>query len=189
MVGADELPDNTGQVKIPTNPLELVIGQDDAISIVKVAATQRRNLLLVGSPGTGKSMIAQAMAYLLPKPSREISLLDNIEHPEKPILEIRTKVDVDAERKAPKGITIKPTDVPVLVAERLGIKCRRCSALSKPSVSTWAECGADKYRAHPTPFDDIVFGGSARAERGAASAVILSFTERRAALASSRALG
>jgi len=165
MVGEDELPDNTGQVKIPTNPLELVIGQDDAISIVKVAATQRRNLLLVGSPGTGKSMIAQAMAYLLPKPSREISLLDNIEHPEKPILEIRTKVDVDAERKAPKGVTIKPTDVPVVVAERLGIKCRRCSALSKPSVPTCTECGADKYKAHPTPFDDIVFGGSAREDK------------------------
>jgi hypothetical protein len=35
----------------------------------------------------------------------------------------------------------------------------------------------------------LVVGGSAGAERGAASAVILSFAERRAALASSRALG
>ena len=165
MVGGDELPESTIQVKIPVNPLDLVIGQDEAISIVRMAAMQRRNLLLVGSPGTGKSMVAQAMASLLPKPSREISVLDNLEHPEKPVLEIRTKIDLDAERRAPKGIVVKPADVPVFVAEQLGIRCKRCGALSKPSISTCTECGADKYKTHPTPFDDIVFGGSVREEK------------------------
>lgn len=161
MVGGDELPESTREVRIPVNPLDLVIGQDEAISITRIAAVQRRNLLLVGSPGTGKSMIAQAMASLLPKPTHEITVLDNPEHPEKPILEIRTKVDVEAERKMPKGAAVKPADVPIFIAERLGLRCRRCGALSKPAVSVCTECGADKYKTHPTPFDDIVFGGNA----------------------------
>jgi len=165
MVGGDELPDSTSQAKIPTNPLELVIGQDEAISIVKVAATQRRNLLLVGSPGTGKSMVAQAMASLLPKPSREVSVLDNVEHPEKPVLEVRSRIEVDAERRMPKGIHIKPADVPVFVAERLGLRCRRCGTMSKPSIPACTACGAEKYKAHPTPFDDIVFGGAVREDK------------------------
>ncbi|MGB9703443.1 MAG: ATP-dependent protease LonB [Candidatus Micrarchaeia archaeon] len=56
----------TADIKIPEKLIDQVIGQDKAVEIVKKAARQRRNLLIIGPPGTGKSLLAQAMAELMP---------------------------------------------------------------------------------------------------------------------------
>jgi len=57
----------TKEIEIPKKLVDQVIGQDKAIDIIKKASIQRRNVILIGSPGTGKSLIGQALAELIPK--------------------------------------------------------------------------------------------------------------------------
>jgi len=57
----------TEEIKVPDSLLDQVIGQDQAVNIIKKAAEQKRHVMLIGDPGTGKSMIARAMTEFLPK--------------------------------------------------------------------------------------------------------------------------
>jgi predicted ATP-dependent protease len=151
--------ESTAEVKIPSNPIDAIIGQEEAVSIARLAAIQRRHLLLVGPPGCGKSLIAQAMAFMLPKPNEEIAVCDNPENPERPILEIRTRAQIEREGRVPSGVPVNPSEVPIEVAERLGFRCRRCGARSRPDNPVCVVCGADKYKISRSPFDDLLFGG------------------------------
>ncbi len=51
-----------------------IIGQDGAKRAVEIAAAGGHNIIMVGSPGSGKSSLAKAMAGILPPMSREESL-------------------------------------------------------------------------------------------------------------------
>jgi Lon-like ATP-dependent protease len=57
---------DTSSIKVPESLIDQVIGQDEAVEVIKKAARQRRHVMLIGSPGTGKSMLGKAMSELLP---------------------------------------------------------------------------------------------------------------------------
>ncbi|MFW9923714.1 MAG: ATP-dependent protease LonB [Candidatus Thorarchaeota archaeon] len=61
----------TAEIPVPTRLIDQVLGQEKAVNLVKKAAIQRRNILLIGEPGTGKSMLGAAMAELLPREDLE----------------------------------------------------------------------------------------------------------------------
>ena len=58
---------STEEIDIPDRLVDQVIGQDHARDVVLKAAKQRRHVMMIGTPGTGKSMLAKAMSELLPK--------------------------------------------------------------------------------------------------------------------------
>ena len=59
--------DSTADIEVPDRLVDQVIGQEHARDVVMKAAKQRRHVMMIGSPGTGKSMLAKAMSELLPK--------------------------------------------------------------------------------------------------------------------------
>lgn len=58
---------STADIPVPKKLIDQVIGQDHAVNIVKKAALQGRHVLLIGEPGTGKSLLGLALAELIPK--------------------------------------------------------------------------------------------------------------------------
>ena len=138
---------STAEIEIPANPLDRVLGQEEAIELAKIAARQRRHLLLVGPPGTGKSMIARAISMQLPKPKTEIRVANNPENPERPFLQVVEEERVLKEneyRSSAAGKLIEPDRAPNNVAEKLGYRCRGCGQYSTPADRTCPFCGKSK---------------------------------------------
>ena len=63
--------ETTEDIPIPERLVDQVIGQEDASIVIQKAAEQRRHVMMIGDPGTGKSMLAKAMTELLPDDEME----------------------------------------------------------------------------------------------------------------------
>lgn len=58
---------DTSSIKIPDDPIEHVIFQDKAKKAIRKIAQSRGHLLMVGKPGTGKSMLAGMFKHIIDK--------------------------------------------------------------------------------------------------------------------------
>ena len=80
---------STADVEVPPRLLDQVIGQDEAVEVAHKAATQKRHMILIGEPGTGKSMLARAMVDFLPRePLQDILAYPNTEDPNEPKIRV-----------------------------------------------------------------------------------------------------
>jgi len=57
----------TKDIHVPDLLIDQVLGQEHGVEVIKKAAKQRRHVMMIGTPGTGKSMLAKGMAELLPR--------------------------------------------------------------------------------------------------------------------------
>ena len=77
----------SSQIEVPEKLIDQVIGQEHAVEVIKKAAIQRRHVMMIGSPGTGKSMLGKAMAGLLPKEDlQDILAYPNSDDPNNPVI-------------------------------------------------------------------------------------------------------
>lgn len=80
--------DSTEEIDVPDTLIDQVIGQEKGVEIIRLAAHQKRFVMLMGDPGTGKSMLGAALSELLPnEDSRDVLAYPNSEDPNRPKIE------------------------------------------------------------------------------------------------------
>ena len=81
--------ETTADLEIPEKLVDQVIGQEDAVKVIRKAAEQKRHVILIGDPGTGKSMLARSMLDFLPKGDlQDVIAYHNPDDPNEPKVRI-----------------------------------------------------------------------------------------------------
>ena len=81
--------ESTDDIPIPTKIADQVIGQEAGVEIIRKAAEQRRHLMLIGDPGTGKSMLANSITDMLPREElQDILVYHNTEDNNEPRIRV-----------------------------------------------------------------------------------------------------
>src|SRR4030043_470406 len=81
--------ETTADVKTPPQLVDQVIGQEEAVTVIRKAAEQKRHVILIGDPGTGKSMLARSMVDFLPKGDlQDVIAYHNPDDPNEPKVRI-----------------------------------------------------------------------------------------------------
>ncbi|NLN08189.1 MULTISPECIES: ATP-dependent protease LonB [Methanoculleus] len=117
---------SSSDIDVPPNLIDQVIGQEHAVEVIRKAAVQRRHVMMIGTPGTGKSMLAKAMAELLPKEElQDILVYPNPEDNNNPIIRTvpagRGKQIVAAHKaEARKKIQMRSTLIMLLIFGIIG---------------------------------------------------------------------
>jgi ATP-dependent Lon protease len=141
--------ETTEQVDTPTDPFDRIVGQKNAVSLVRSAVKQRRHVLLCGVPGIGKSMLAKAAYSLLDPPTDEIRLRHNVTHPDRPEVRIvqfdgRETTENKLESQIQDVSFVTPERLPFEISVKMGYRCPNCGHISTPEASVCVNCESEK---------------------------------------------
>jgi ATP-dependent Lon protease len=141
--------ESTEQVEITTDPFQMIVGQEHAISLVRSAVKQRRHVLLCGVPGIGKSMLAKAAYSLLDLPKEEIRLRYDPTYPDRPEVVVTRPKESRTNTSRPEdeshnSFYVAPDRLPFEISIKMGYRCPTCGHMSTPEASVCTSCESEK---------------------------------------------
>ena len=123
----------TADIPVPKKLIDQVIGQGKAVALVKKAAAQRRNVLMLGSPGTGKSMLAQGMAELMPATEMEdVLIYPNPNDENRPLVRVVKTYPSQSEIKGDAFLSALYAGMGMALGRLASLKNTTLAAVGKP---------------------------------------------------------